>query len=198
MQRLALVLLLALVAPIAACKKGPTTPAGPTLPKVTEAPISKDSLLVFINERFPAAVKEGTITLDFGSGGVETDVISELQILGITTTGQLNVATPIDFDQKGIGAIKASESPTSTAAGLLRDIMIIHNAKLYVEKAWRNSWVAAGPQDFPAPIAYGVDMAILEQGGVYGGGGGEGDPCEGYEDEGMDEDDDDEGDPCGD
>lgn len=201
MNRLALVLTIAFLTGGAACSKPSTTTAGaagpsaPTLPAVTEAPITMDSLLVFMKERFPEQVKDGSLTLDFGSAGVENDVISELQIMGITTTGQLNAATPVDFDTKGFAAIKASSSPTSTVAGVLRDLMIIHDAKLYVDQAWRNSWVASGPQDFPAPIAYGVDMSILETGGVFGGGEGM-DPCEGY-DEGYDEGHD-EGDPCAD
>jgi hypothetical protein len=201
MERLALVLMISLFALAPACgggKSGPTTPSGPQLPKVTEGPITKDSLLVFMKERFPTHVADGTLTLDYGSAGVENDVISELQIMGITTTGQLNAATPIDFDTKGFAAIKASDAPTSTVAGLLRDIMIIHNAKLYVDKAWRNGWVASGPGDFPAPAAYGVDLSVLETGGVYSGEGM--DPCEGYDpceggDDGYDPC---AGDPCGD
>lgn len=166
------------------------TSTGAPQPAVTEAPITTEALLTFMKERFPAQVADGTLTLDFGSAGVDAQVIEELAIMGITTTGQLDQATPADFATKGFGAIKASGSPSSTVAGVLRDLMIIHDAKRYVEQAWRDSWVSSGPDDFPAPIAYGVDMAILEAGGVFGGGGagyGEGD------DGGMDD-----GDPCAD
>lgn len=200
MQRLALVLVLALVAVASACSSKssapttPTTPAGPPLPKVTEAPLTSDSLLVFMKERFPGQIDDGTLILDFGSVGVDKEVITELSLLGITTTGQLNQIVPVDFDTKGFGAIKASPSPTSNVAGLMRDIMIIHDAKAYVTKAWRNGWVANGPEDFPAPAAYGVDLSILESGGVYD---------EGSYDEGEGEGDDEgydpcAGDPCGD
>ncbi len=189
MQRLALVLMLVIL-PTAACggksSVGPASPAGTTQPAVDETPVTVDALLAFMKARFPAQVADGSLTLDFGSAGVDVQVIDELAIMGITTIGQLDRATPADFDTKGFGAIKASGSPSSTVAGVLRDLMIIHDAKRYVEQAWRDSWVSSGPEDFPAPIAYGVDMAILEAGGVFGGGGA-----------GYDEDYDD-GDPCAD
>jgi hypothetical protein len=72
---------------------------------------------------------------------------------------------------------------TTTIAGVLRDVFIIHDARTYVAKAWRSSWTASGPGDFPAPVAYGVDMKILEDGGVFGESemndaeDGGGDPC---------------------
>ena len=191
MVRLALVFCLVFSATTAACTKssGPTTPAPPPGPTITEAPLTTPSLLAYMKERFPAQVKDGSLILEFGSPGVDQDVLKELAILGVETTGQLHAIVPADFETKGWGAIKATASPTSNVAGLMRDIMIIHDPKAYVEKAWNNGWSASGPEDFPAPIAYGVDMAILEAGGVFGDAGyGEDEGDESY----------DEGDPCGD
>lgn len=188
MQRLVLILLLAITPTLAACpKKGPTTPAGP---KVTEAPLAKESLVTFMNERFPQAITDGILILEWGSDDMDKEVVTELGMMGVKTTTQLNAIIPPDYQTKGMNAVKASSDPTTNITGLMRDIMIIHDAKKYVGEVWRNSWSASGPEDFPAPIAYGVDMKILEEGGVFGGGDGEG---EDY-DEGMGEED--EGDPC--
>jgi hypothetical protein len=183
--------MLALLAVTSACS---SKKAAPTAPQVADVPLTSDVLVGYMKERFPAQVAEGTLILDFGSEGVNDDVIEELGLIGVTTRAQLAAIVPADFDQKGWGAIKGSPAPTSNIAGLMRDLMIIHDAKLYVEKAWRNGWVASGPEDFPAPVAYGVDLSILENGGVYN--------MEGRDDEGgYDEDegyDPCAGDPCGD
>lgn len=187
--------MLALVAVTSACSNKST---GPAAPKEPEVALTTDVLLAFMKERFPAQVADGTLILDFGSEGVEKEVVDELGLLGVTTRSQLAAIVPADFDTKGFGAIKASPSPTSNVAGLMRDVMIIHDAKGYVAKAWRNGWVANGPEDFPAPAAYGVDLSVLESAGVYGGDGGEGGYDEGEgegEEEGYDPC---AGDPCGD
>lgn len=197
MQRLALVLCFAIAVPIAACKKssGPTTPAGPNLPVVTEAPLTKDSLITFVKERFPEAVADGSLLIEWGSEDMDVEVIGELGMMGVKTTGQLNAITPVDFQTKGFTAIKAAQEPTTNITGLMRDLMLIRDAKKYLAEVWRRSWFASGPQDFPAPVAYGVDMTMLEEAGVFGEGGDEdmyegdyGDPCGGEPC----------GDPCGD
>jgi hypothetical protein len=197
MQRLVLILILAIAAAACGGKKGGTTPT-PSGPKVTEAPLSKDSMIVYVKERFPDAVASGVLVIEWGSEDMDTEVIGELAKMGVTTTGQLNAIVPADFQTKGIDAVKASQDPTTNITGLMRDIMIIHDAKKYFGEIWNNSWQSNGPEDFPAPVAYGVDMKILENAGVFMGGEGEGEG-EDY-DEGYDEGEGDpcEGDPCGD
>jgi hypothetical protein len=189
MQRLLLILTLAIAAAACGGKKGGTTPTA-SVPKVTEAPLSKDSLIVFVKERFPDAIASGVLVIEWGSEDMDTEVIGELAKMGVTTTGQLNAIVPADYQTKGMDAVKASSDPTTNITGLMRDIMIIHDAKKYFGEIWGNSWASNGPEDFPAPIAYGVDMKILEDAGVFSGGGEGGDPCEGYGDG--------DGDPCGD
>jgi hypothetical protein len=192
MQRLVLILTLAIAAAACGGKKGGTTPTT-SGPKVTEAPLSKDSMITYVKERFPDAVASGVLITEWGSDGMDTEVIGELGKMGVTTTGQLNAIVPADYQTKGMDAVKASQDPTTNITGLMRDIMIIHDAKKYFGEIWNNSWQSNGPEDFPAPIAYGVDMKILEDAGVFGGGDDGGD----Y-DEGEGDGDGDDGDPCGD
>jgi hypothetical protein len=180
MRSLFLVLTLALA--LVACGGKKSGPITPKLPAPT-GPITEAALTAYFQARFPAAVADGTLQLDFGSGGVAQDVAEELRILGIDDMAGVAALVPNDFETKGFGAIKASAGPTTTIAGLMRDLMIMHDTRGYFEKAWRNGWVTSGPQDFPAPAAYGVDFSIMEELGVFSG---DGDPCGGG------------GDPCGD
>ncbi len=179
-------LFLTLAVALVACssKKTPATPKWPT----PTGPITADSMTTYFQARFPTAVADGVLILDFGSEGVPVEITEELAILGIHDISALAAIVPADFETKGFAAIQASEAPTTNVAGLLRDLLIIHDTRGYFAKAWRNNWMSSGPQDFPAPAAYGVDFQIMENNGVFNEGGDEDpcsfDPCK--------------GDPCGD
>jgi hypothetical protein len=190
MHRLFLIALLAAAAACSHSSSSSTTPSNRT-GAVVDGPLTSDSLVAFAQVEFPTAVAAGTLKLDFGSDGVAELVIEELGIMGVTTTGQLAAITPPDYDSKGFGAV-AKDGGSTTIAGALRDLMIIHDARGYFTNAWRSNW-SASPTDFPAPVAYGVDLSVMASMGVYDGG----DPC-GDEDEGDDGGDDPCGDPCGD
>lgn len=139
----------------------------PVAPVVVEVQLSKDVLVTFVSEQFPEAVAAGLVTLDFGVG-VEDDLLAELATMDIRTVAQLAAIVPSDFKTRGFGAMQAVNT-TTTIAGLIRDLMIIHDARGYFTKAWNNSWTSMGPEDFPAPAAYGVDFALMYDLGVFGG-----------------------------
>lgn len=171
---------------VAACHGAPrtTTPPPHNAAAAAEGPIlDGPALLGFARERFPEAVAAGTLELDFGSAGVERDLGRELAVLGITTTAQLAAIVPPDYQDRGFGAIAASADPSTTVAGLVRDLLMIHDAHAYFTKAWDQAWTATSPDDFPAPAAYGVDFAEARALGVFD----DAEPCE-----------DDGGDPCAD
>lgn len=160
----------------AACSSKPAASTTPNNFVVAEAAISGESIVDVVKQRFPEAVASGVIVIDWGSAGVDGEVVKELAVLGITSTKQLAAIIPADYETKGLDAVKGVGEGTTNVAGLMRDLMIIHDTKGYFEKAWNESW-SASSEDFPAPVAYGVDMKILEGYGVFGGGGG--DPCDG-------------------
>ena len=167
-----------------------------TMPKVPHGPVTADALTAYFSVALPQAVTDKVLVLDFGSTGVADEVIKELAIMGADDMSEVAALLPSDFAIKGIPAIKASEGPTTTIAGLLRDLMIIHDTRGYFTKAWNNGWVTSGPQDFPAPAVYGVDFQIMRDLGVFSS--SDENPCGGGGDD--DDDDDDDGDdenPCG-
>ncbi len=169
-----------------------TTPtvAAPKVP-VPHGPVTAEAMTAYFQLRFPAQVADGSLLLAFGSDGVAEDIAKELRLLGIDDMSGVAALVPADFDTKGFGAIKASEAPTTNVAGLMRDLMIIHDTRGYFTRAWNNGWVSSGPQDFPAPAAYGVDFGVMEELGAFGSGDGDGgEDWEGGDDEGA-------GDPCG-
>jgi hypothetical protein len=179
MRSLLLAITLALSFALGACGNGKQASTTPRAPQVS-GPISDTAMLSFFQARFPAQVADGSLVLDFGSEGVSNDVQEELRILGITDMKGVAALVPADFETKGFGAIKASGAPSTTVAGLMRDLMIMHDTRGYFTKAWRNTWVTSGPEDFPAPAAYGVDFQIMHELGVFGAEGGmEPEPCGG-------------------
>ena len=188
MRSFVLILALALVA----C----TGKHSSTMPR-PKGPVTADALTAYFRAALPEAVADKTLVLDFGSGGVADEVIKELAIMGADDMSEVAAMLPADFAKKGIPAIKASEGPTTTVAGLLRDLMIMKDTRGYFTKAWNNGWVTTGPQDFPAPAVYGVDFTIMRELGVFTS--EEGNPCGGGgdDDEDDDGDDDDGGNPCG-
>ena len=181
--------ILAVIAALAlvACGHSTAKPAGPPPPS---GPVTEAAIAGYFQQAFPDEVAAGTIALDWGSAGVSAEVIEELGILGIDDMGEVAALVPADFKTKGVDTIKANGGSTNVA-GLLRDLMIIRDARGYFEKAWRNNWATTGPSDFPLPLAYGVDFKVVVDLGVFEGGGDDG-----YDegDDGSDSaDDDDEG-----
>ncbi|HVK78764.1 MAG TPA: hypothetical protein VM734_35935 [Kofleriaceae bacterium] len=162
MKRLVLLVALAAAAACSSKTTAPTTPSPAAAATASTEPLTKDSLMTYVGQRFPEAVAAGTIEMSYGSGGVENELLEELAIMGIHTVGELAAIVPADYEQRGLPT-----SPGTTVAGLVRDLLIIHDARGYFAKAWRQSW-SATPDDFPAPVAYGVDLDILRAAGVFG------------------------------
>ena len=204
----ALLLSLALVVP--AC--GGSHAAGPTVAvvKAPTDPIAVASVNAYLSQRFSAQLAAKTFTIDYGSSDTDQQVFGELAAMGITRIDQLAAIIPADFETRA-AAVFTTSAPQNVA-GMLRDLMIIHDAPRYFKDAWKQHWYATGESDFTAAIAYGLDFASLaqygvlsaggeggEEGGVEGGveggsddggmgGGGDENPCGG---------DDGEGNPCG-
>lgn len=181
---------LAVIAAFALFACGHST-AKPAVPPPPPVPVTEAALAGYFQQAFPDAVAAGTIQLDWGSVGVSAEVIEELGILGVDDMGEVEALVPADFATKGLETIKANGGSTNVA-GLLRDLMIIHDARGYFEKAWRNNWAANGPSDFPLPLAYGVDFKVIADLGVFEGGGDDGyDEGDDGSDSGDGDDDDD-------
>lgn len=146
-------------------------PQGP----VPHGPITAEAMTTYFSERFPAAVEDGTIRLDFGSANVAEQVTQELAALGIDDMSELAALVPGDLETRGFDALKATDEPTTNVAGLMRDLMIMHDTRRYFTKAWNHNWSTSSPDDFPIPAAYGVDFGVMTTLSVFSGD----DPCAG-------------------
>lgn len=113
-------------------------------PKITSA-----SLNVYLGTKLEAVVKKGLIPRLYN----DSKIISELCIMGITTLKELDKAIPKDFVEACIEC-----ACISTYTGALRDIMIIFNAKIYFEKAWKESWYDISPESIALIKHYGVSV----------------------------------------
>lgn len=204
-RALFLALTVALVAP--ACGGGRA--AGPTVAaiKAPTDPIAKAPLEAYLSQRFAAEIAAKTMELSYGSDDTAEQLFAELKAMGIDRVDQLAAIIPADYQTKA--AMTFTLDDPNNIPGLLRDLMMVHDAPRYFRDAWKEHWYASGEGDFKAAIAYGLDYASLEQYGVVSGegGGGEeggwgyggGDPCGGDENPcgGGDENPCGEGNPCG-
>lgn len=165
-------LLVVLALALTACGgKGATSAAEPKPRTVTAAPLTRDTLEAYLRNRFALQVASGALRLDFVSDELAARVLEELSLMGITNTAQFAAIVPSDFDTRGFDAIARSIDPDSNIIGLVRDLMIMHDVDRYHSTAWRDTWSANGPQDFPAPVAYGVPEEKLR---LFGGGDDDG------------------------
>jgi hypothetical protein len=159
---------LAIIAAFAlfACGHPKAKPAGPPPPS---GPVTEAAIVGYFQQAFPDAIAASTIQLDWGSAGVADEVIEELGLLGIDDMTEVGTLLPFDFKTKGIEALAADGDGTTNLAGMLRDLMVMKDARLYFETAWQNHYSMNGPSDFPVPAAYGVDLKVIADLGVFYG-----------------------------
>lgn len=167
--------------------KAPEAPKSP-YPAATPGPVTEAGISDFFQAALPEAFAAGTISADFGSDGVSAEVVGELAIMGIDDMTEVAALLPYDFKTKGIPALATDGDGTTNLAGMLRDLMVMKDARLYFTKAWQNHYSMSGPQDFPVPAAYGVDLEGLRDLGIYGDDGGAEDVGDGDGAEDYDED----------
>lgn len=146
----------------------PAAGAAPRWP-TPHGPITAEAMIAYFAARFPAAVADGTVRLDFADGDVAADVVRELAALGIDDMSQVAALVPIDLETRGFAALAASGASSTNLAGLMRDLMIMHDTRRYFTDAWNQAWTTTGPEDFPIPAAYGVDFDLMRRLGVWSG-----------------------------
>ncbi len=154
--------------PAATIGNRPSAAVVPRWP-VPHGPITAEAMKAYFVARFPAAVEDGTVKLDFGNGDVADDVLRELAALGIDDMSEVAAMVPIDLETRGFAALTASGAPSTNLAGLMRDLMIMHDTRRYFTDAWHHGWITTGPEDFPIPAAYGVDFDLMRRLGVWSG-----------------------------
>jgi ppGpp synthetase/RelA/SpoT-type nucleotidyltranferase len=123
------------------------TSKGDLTPLITSA-----SLNIYLSKKLEDLVKNGLQPVLYS----DSIVISELAAMGITNLEQLDKAIPEDFVKTNL---ELKSYSTYTCA--LIDIMIIHNAIDYFEKAWKQSWNSLDRDSINLYKHYGVQIDQL-------------------------------------
>lgn len=117
-------------------------------------PINSTSLRAYLNKKFETPVGEGVIY----PVSIHDAVIEELLIMGIDTLEELDSKIPKDYMEKLRQTYPTTISEVTTFVGILRDVMLIHDADTYFKKAWRNGWHAIEKSGISLLESYGVDI----------------------------------------
>jgi hypothetical protein len=136
----------------------PEAPTGPGF----HGPITEESLAAMMRERFADQLAAGTFTADFS--GTTADLLAELDARGIRDLGALARLIPRDYVQRAEHAFSA-DNPANIP-GVLRDVMIIHDARRYFHDAWKNHWQSLSTNDAQMYRTYRVDLDVLVDAGV--------------------------------
>ncbi len=171
-MRAALALLAVVV--LAACTASPRR-AGPTIenrtvedlgspirPGYPNGPITTESLASFLSWRFARQLDDKTFVAEYND--TQDDVLDELRTMGISDLHQLAAIIPGDFEVLGAGEF-IIEDPANIP-GLVRDFMMIHDARRYFGRAWKSRWQSILPANVSALRSYVSDFQPFYDAGV--------------------------------
>jgi hypothetical protein len=127
--------------------------------------ITADSVQSLMAHRFAAQLTAGTFALEWNQ--TQDDVLAELAAMGWDDLSELAAAIPHDFDLRGAHQFRKNDP--ANLPGLLRDFMILHDARRYFQVAWQSHWATLADGDEQLYRAYRIDLAPLEAAGVMRG-----------------------------
>jgi ppGpp synthetase/RelA/SpoT-type nucleotidyltranferase len=122
--------------------------------------INSLSLKEYLSRRFSKATSAGILTPNFGGPDdtLSKDIVEELRSFGVSKLHELDRMVPTDLQDYMIRNKK-----DTNFAGLVRDILIISDAKKYFEVSWQNHWTAYEEDSREVYDAYKVDMQVLDE-----------------------------------
>ena len=121
-------------------------------------PIDSVSLTAFLNEKFRDLVNEGIIDPDLAWG---EETIEELSVMGIDSLKKLDDVIPKDFAEKARSSFLAflqRKGRQSNFSSTVIDILIIYDANLYFQKAWKDRWQGMNRETVELICSYGIDF----------------------------------------
>ena len=119
-------------------------------------PIDSTSLATYLKEKFRVLIEQGIASPDFA--GMDSVIVDELRTMGIDNLAKLDRIVPADFVEILAPYVRDSAEQGTNFAGIVRDILIIHDARVYFEKAWKNKWMAMDRGTASLYGRYGVDV----------------------------------------
>jgi hypothetical protein len=126
------------------------------------AAVSAASVQALLEHRFARQLADHTFVSDWN--GTEADVLTELAAMGWYSVEEIARAIPRDFDQRG--ASKFTLEEPANIPVLLRNVMIVSDAKRYFGSAWDNHWSGLAPGDRDVYDAYHLDLEPMRTAGV--------------------------------
>ncbi len=124
------------------------------------APLTAESLEAFMRARFATMISTKMMEPGYPSSSSQDELMAELACFSLKSTADIAALVPTDFDQRGIPVLAKSPSGATGMLGLLRDFMIIKDAKHYFTDCWQSHFSATA-EDFPLPNEYGVTTEAL-------------------------------------
>lgn len=150
---------------LAACRPVPP-PAAPVENRYADEqprqPITAASLAEFLSRRFAAQLATGTFKAEFND--TEDDLLDELATMGIRDLADLAAIIPPDFEIRGAGEFILDDP--ANIPGLIRDFLMIHDARRFFAHAWKQRWQQILPANVSALRAYVVDFRPFYDAGV--------------------------------
>jgi len=115
-------------------------------------PINSTSLRAYANKKFKPLLKLGVELYS----PYEYEIIEELSLMEINTLEELESITPRDFVKR-----QSNYRPwlREGIIGLIRNILMIHDADSYFKKAWRRNWQGLDRDAISLVESYGVDLS---------------------------------------
>jgi putative GTP pyrophosphokinase len=100
---------------------------------------------------------------DFNDDSYEKNVLNELELMGINTLADLNKIIPDDLVEKEIEyeVMYYTKTYPLNLAGLLRNVMMIHDSDRYFKECWKRTWTGIDDASVELLKSYNVDIDKL-------------------------------------
>lgn len=123
--------------------------------------ITTTSLNEYLSNKFARLIEEGLLRKDFGDEAKL--VVEELQLFGIPRLYQLDRIIPEDLEDNIRSILKLQLHPKLDFISLIRNILIINDAKRYFEVSWRNNWHFMKKSHKKLLNKYNVDVVYVRK-----------------------------------
>lgn len=123
--------------------------------------INTASLKEYLSAKFAKLIEEGLLLKDFGDDAKL--VVEEVHLFSILRLYQLDTIIPEDFQDSIRSILKLQLHPKLDFTGLIRNMLIINDAKRYFEVSWRNNWHFMRKSHKKLLNKYNVDVVYVRK-----------------------------------